>query len=219
MSIQFDRPGGGVAAFMLSFSMLLALKKNGTLADDELADIVEQSLAELKAIDAEASVQLNPQRTCPQLRRWSGPLSAESPRSPPRGWVNSVRQKSSAGRGRRPRCRPCTNNSSWTGRNCMSMRSSTTRRNSRSWSIFTRRSIGCVCCHRIKSSPRQTAHYERSWIPMPRRTRHFLESGNQSSMDSQIRCAPSPMRAMKNSGCINQQQRIFKLSRQPLTNP
>ena len=31
MSIQFDRPGGGVAAFMLSFSMLLALKKNGTL--------------------------------------------------------------------------------------------------------------------------------------------------------------------------------------------
>jgi hypothetical protein len=57
MSIQFDRPGGGVAAFMLSFSMLLALKKNGTLADDELADIVEQSLAELKTIDAEASVQ------------------------------------------------------------------------------------------------------------------------------------------------------------------
>jgi hypothetical protein len=57
MSIQFDRPGSGVAAFMLSFSMLLALKKNGTLVDDELADIVEQSLAELKAIDAEASVQ------------------------------------------------------------------------------------------------------------------------------------------------------------------
>jgi hypothetical protein len=57
MSIQFDRPGGGVAAFMLSFSMLLALKKNGTLADDELVDIVEQSLAEIKAIDAEASVQ------------------------------------------------------------------------------------------------------------------------------------------------------------------
>jgi hypothetical protein len=57
MSIQFDRPGGGVAAFMLSFSMLLALKNNGTLVDDELADIVEQSLAELKAIDAEASVQ------------------------------------------------------------------------------------------------------------------------------------------------------------------
>jgi hypothetical protein len=57
MSIQFDRPGGGVAAFMLSFSMLLTLRKNGTLVDDELADIVEQSLAELKAIDAEASVQ------------------------------------------------------------------------------------------------------------------------------------------------------------------
>jgi len=57
MSIELDRPGGGVAAFMLSFSMLLALRKNGTLVDDELADIVEQSLAELKAIDAEASVQ------------------------------------------------------------------------------------------------------------------------------------------------------------------
>ena len=44
MSIELDRPGGGVAAFMLSLSTLLALKKNGTLADDELADIVEQSL-------------------------------------------------------------------------------------------------------------------------------------------------------------------------------
>jgi hypothetical protein len=57
MSIELDRPGGGVAAFVLSLSTLLALEKNGTLADDELTDIVEQSLARLKAIDAEASVR------------------------------------------------------------------------------------------------------------------------------------------------------------------
>ena len=56
MSIELDRPGGGVAAFMLSISTLVALEKNGTLAADELADIVEQSLARLKAIDAETSV-------------------------------------------------------------------------------------------------------------------------------------------------------------------
>ena len=57
MSIELDRPGSGVAAFMLSLGTLLALEKNGTLADDELADIVEESLARLKAIDAETSLQ------------------------------------------------------------------------------------------------------------------------------------------------------------------
>jgi hypothetical protein len=57
MSIELDRPGSGVAAFMLSISTLLALEKNGVLATDELADVVEQSLARLKAIDAETSVQ------------------------------------------------------------------------------------------------------------------------------------------------------------------
>ena len=57
MSIELDRSGGGVAAFVLSFSTLIALEKNGTLANDELAEIVEQSLAKLKAIDAEPSVQ------------------------------------------------------------------------------------------------------------------------------------------------------------------
>jgi hypothetical protein len=56
MSIELDRPGRGVAAFMLSVSTLLALEKNGTLVHDELADIVEQSLAGLKTIDAEMSV-------------------------------------------------------------------------------------------------------------------------------------------------------------------
>jgi hypothetical protein len=57
MSIELDRPGGGVAAFMLSIGTLLALEKNGTLAGDELADIVEQSLARLRTIDAETSVR------------------------------------------------------------------------------------------------------------------------------------------------------------------
>src|SRR4051812_32244449 len=57
MSIELDRPGGGVAAFVLSLSPLVALQKNGTLAADELADIVEQSLARLKAIDAQTSVR------------------------------------------------------------------------------------------------------------------------------------------------------------------
>jgi hypothetical protein len=37
MSIELDRPGMGVTAFALSVSTLLALKKNGTLADYELA--------------------------------------------------------------------------------------------------------------------------------------------------------------------------------------
>ena len=51
MSIGLDRPGSGVAALLLSVSTLHALKKNGTLADDELADIVEQSLVRLKALN------------------------------------------------------------------------------------------------------------------------------------------------------------------------
>jgi hypothetical protein len=51
MSIELDRPGSGVAALLLSVSTLHALKMNGTLADYELADIVEQSLARLKALN------------------------------------------------------------------------------------------------------------------------------------------------------------------------
>jgi hypothetical protein len=51
MSIELDRPGSGAAALLLSVSMLHALKKNGTLADGELSDIVEQSLARLKALN------------------------------------------------------------------------------------------------------------------------------------------------------------------------
>ena len=57
MSIELDRPGGGVAAFILSVGTLLALEKNGTLAHDELADIVERSLASLKTMDPETSVR------------------------------------------------------------------------------------------------------------------------------------------------------------------
>jgi hypothetical protein len=57
MSIELDRPGGGVAAFMLSVSMLVTLEKNSTLAANGLAEIVEQSLSRLKAIDAETSVR------------------------------------------------------------------------------------------------------------------------------------------------------------------
>src|SRR4051794_16397581 len=34
MSIELDRPGGGVAAFMLSVGTLLALEKNSTLVHD-----------------------------------------------------------------------------------------------------------------------------------------------------------------------------------------
>jgi hypothetical protein len=57
MSIEVDRAGWGMAAFTLSVSTLLALKKNGTLADYELADIVEQSLARLKALDQGESLR------------------------------------------------------------------------------------------------------------------------------------------------------------------
>ena len=57
MSTELDRPGGGVAAFMRSVGRLLVLEKSGTLAYDELADIVERSLATLKTMDAETSVR------------------------------------------------------------------------------------------------------------------------------------------------------------------
>jgi hypothetical protein len=57
MSIELDRPGSGVAAFMLSMNTLLVLGNNGTLADDELAEVVEESLAKLKTIDSEPSLQ------------------------------------------------------------------------------------------------------------------------------------------------------------------
>jgi hypothetical protein len=56
-SVELDRHASGLAAFMLSFSTLVTLKNNGTLSDDELADIVKQSLRHLKAIDAAPSVR------------------------------------------------------------------------------------------------------------------------------------------------------------------
>jgi hypothetical protein len=57
MSTELDRPGRGVAAFMLSIGTLLALEKNGALAHDDLAHILEQSLATLKSMDIETSVR------------------------------------------------------------------------------------------------------------------------------------------------------------------
>lgn len=51
MSIELDRLGSGMAALLLSVSVLHTLKKNGALADYELNNIVEQSLARLKAIN------------------------------------------------------------------------------------------------------------------------------------------------------------------------
>jgi hypothetical protein len=51
MSVELDRPGSGMAALMLTVSTLFALKRNGTLADRELINIVEQSLARLRALD------------------------------------------------------------------------------------------------------------------------------------------------------------------------
>jgi hypothetical protein len=46
-----------VAAFMLCVGTLLALEKNGALAHDEAAEIVEQTLTRLNTMDAETSVQ------------------------------------------------------------------------------------------------------------------------------------------------------------------
>jgi hypothetical protein len=48
MLIEVDRPGSGVAALLLTVS---------TLADYELADIVEQSLAKLKTLSRGESVR------------------------------------------------------------------------------------------------------------------------------------------------------------------
>ena len=57
MSIELDRPGGGVAAFMLSVGTLSRSKRMARSPHDELADIVEQSLATLKTMDRETSVR------------------------------------------------------------------------------------------------------------------------------------------------------------------
>ena len=67
MSNELDRSGSGVAALLLSVSTLHALKKNGALADHELADIVEQSLAETQGFKIEG-------RACEAKRR-GRPLS------------------------------------------------------------------------------------------------------------------------------------------------
>ena len=100
MSIGLDRPGSGVAALLLSVSTLHALKKNGTLADYELADIVEQSLVRLKALNRGEGVrsqaawetalylleQLHLHLTCDPSREQVGATqSTQSSRSAGRG--------------------------------------------------------------------------------------------------------------------------------------
>jgi hypothetical protein len=66
VSIELDRPGVGVAAYILSISTLLALEKNRTLTDHELTDTIEQSLARLKAMDAATSAR--------SQEAWGAPL-------------------------------------------------------------------------------------------------------------------------------------------------
>jgi hypothetical protein len=51
------RPGSGVAALALGLSTLLALEKKGTFTAHELTEVVEQSLAKLKEVDAGPSLQ------------------------------------------------------------------------------------------------------------------------------------------------------------------
>jgi hypothetical protein len=51
MSIELDRPGGGVVAFMLSVGTLLALEKNGTLDHGELADTGEDERAQPRCME------------------------------------------------------------------------------------------------------------------------------------------------------------------------
>jgi hypothetical protein len=57
MPIELNHAGSGVAAYLLSLNTLLVLGKNGTLAQDELAEIVDRSLMQLETVDQEPSVQ------------------------------------------------------------------------------------------------------------------------------------------------------------------
>jgi hypothetical protein len=48
MLMELQRPNIGLAGFALSFSTLLTLEKNGTLADHEAIEIVNQALEMLR---------------------------------------------------------------------------------------------------------------------------------------------------------------------------
>jgi hypothetical protein len=57
MSYELNHPGSAVAAFLLSFSTVLARERNGTLADYEMTEFVEEALTKLETHDAGPSLQ------------------------------------------------------------------------------------------------------------------------------------------------------------------
>jgi hypothetical protein len=57
MPIELNHGGGGVAAYLLSLNTLLVLGKNGTLAHNEVAEVVDRSLKQLETVDQEPSLQ------------------------------------------------------------------------------------------------------------------------------------------------------------------
>jgi hypothetical protein len=57
MPIELNNGGGGVAAYLLSLNTLPVLGKNGTLAHNEVAEVVDRSLRQLETVDQEPSLQ------------------------------------------------------------------------------------------------------------------------------------------------------------------
>ena len=57
MPIELNHAGGGVAAYLLSLNTLLVLGKNGTLAHNEVPEVIHRSLMQLETVDQEPSLQ------------------------------------------------------------------------------------------------------------------------------------------------------------------
>jgi len=57
MPIELNHAGGGVAAYLLSLNTLLVLGKNGTLAHNEVPEVIDRSLMQLETVDQEPSLQ------------------------------------------------------------------------------------------------------------------------------------------------------------------
>jgi hypothetical protein len=57
MPIELNNGGGGVAAYLLSLNTLPVLGKNGTLAHNEVTEVVDRSLRQLETVDQEPSLQ------------------------------------------------------------------------------------------------------------------------------------------------------------------
>ena len=57
MPIELNHAGGGVAAYLLSLNTLLVLGKNGTLAHNEVPEVIDRSLMQLETVDQELSLQ------------------------------------------------------------------------------------------------------------------------------------------------------------------